>query len=106
MSQSDILSYVETNFKIFLTKGWLNSFISRRSNLIQKTFVLPQESLRFQVPRCYLIEYLDFVEKIIGITPAKYIYNIDETGLSDWEERKQKWLLFQIIYHKNNYIIQ
>lgn len=90
MTQSDIFSYIENNFKVSLTKGWLNNFIFRHSNAIQKTVVSPQESMRFQIPRCYLMEYIDLIEKIIGITPAKYIYNIDEVGLSDWEERKPK----------------
>ena len=45
------------------------------------------------VPRSYLREYLDLVEIIIQIPPAELVYNIDEPGLSDWEERKPKTVI-------------
>lgn len=51
---------------------------------------MPQEDLRLTVPKIYLSQYLDLVELIIEITPAELVYNFNETGLSDWEERKPK----------------
>ena len=39
------------------------------------------------------MEYLDLVEVLIKITHAELVYNIDETQLSDWEERKPKTVL-------------
>lgn len=51
---------------------------------------MPQEDLRLTVLKIYLSQYLDLVELIIEITPAELVYNLDETGLSDWEEHKPK----------------
>lgn len=93
MTLSQILKYVEKNFNKSLTYGWLNTFISRHQNSIKKTVVSAQEDLRLTVPRIYLKEYLDLVEVLIKITLAELIYNIDESGLSDWEERKPKTVL-------------
>ena len=33
---------------------------------------------------------MDLVDVLITITPAELVYNIDKTGLSNWEERKPK----------------
>ena len=55
----------------------------RHGDELTKTEISPQEELRLKVPRTYLIEFMNLVEKII-------VYNIDETGLSDWENRKPK----------------
>ena len=44
------------------------------------------------MPRKYL-EYLNLVEKVIFIAPAALIYNIDETGLSIWEDKKSKTVI-------------
>ena len=35
-------------------------------------------------------KYLDLVEKILFTSPVDLIYNIDETGFSDWEDKKSK----------------
>lgn len=93
MTLSQIIKYVEENFKKALTYGWLNTFLARHQNSVKKTVISPQEDLRLTVPRIYLIEYLDLVECIIEITPAELIYNIDETGFSDWEERRPKTVI-------------
>ena len=90
MTLSQILRYAEETFKISLTRGWLNSFFTRHKNKIIKTIIYPQEDAKLKVPQRYLKENLDLVQNVIGITPAELIYNIDETGLSDWEERKPK----------------
>lgn len=45
------------------------------------------------VPRHYLSKYLNLVEKVIQITPADLVSNIDESGLSDWEEREPKTII-------------
>lgn len=90
LTPNQILSFTEENTGKTITRGWLNSFIFRHSDVIANTYLNPQDSLRLTVPRKYLTEYLDLVEKVIIIAPAALIYNIDETGLSDWEDKKSK----------------
>ena len=108
MNLSEILYYAEETFKISLTRGWLNSFFNHHINEITKSTIYPQEDARLKAPRSYLKEYLDLVENVIGITPAESIYNIDETNLSDWEERKPKMVIIpkelenkRLHYHVN-----
>ena len=93
MTMCQIIKYAEDSFRISLTYGWLNSFIFRHKDDLKKAVISPQENLRLQVPRRFLTEFLDLVDHIIQITPAELVYNIDETGLSDWEERHTKTVI-------------
>ena len=90
MTTSQILQYVENQYNISLTRGWVRSFINRHSSLIISSMIYPQEEPRLKIPRSQLIEYIDLVDKVITMSPAELIYNMDESGLSDWEERKPK----------------
>ena len=90
MTQRQILNYLEEKFSKVMTTGWLSSFIAKNSNVLAKTVIFPQEDDRLKIPRSYLNKYIDLITKLIGITPAELIYNIDESGLSDWEEKKPK----------------
>jgi hypothetical protein len=60
---------------------------------VSRVTVVPQEQLRLEVPRCYLDEYITLLKKIIPIVPSELVFNFDETGFSDWEDRKIKPIL-------------
>jgi hypothetical protein len=49
-----------------------------------------QELQRRQIPRSYLDRYLAVINSWVPLVRAELIFNLDETGLSDWEERKPK----------------
>jgi hypothetical protein len=55
--------------------------------------VAPQEKLRLQVPRTFLDGYIKLIKEWVPLMPAEMIFNIDECGFSDWEERKSKPVL-------------
>ena len=93
MTIPEIIKYVEEAFKLTITRGWVNSFVFRYKDDLKKSVITAQDQLRLQVPRVYLEEYLDLIEVIIEATPAELVYNIDETGLSDWEEKKPKTVI-------------
>ena len=90
LNPNQVMSYTEENTGKTVTRGWLNSFLYRHWDIVFCKEIDQQDILRLWVPRRYLTEYLDLVENIIKIAPSALIYNIDETGLSDWEERKPK----------------
>ena len=90
MTQRQILNYIEEVFEKILTTGWLSSFLSRNSNIIIKTTIYPQEDNRLRIPRTNLNKYIELLKKLVQIILAELIYNIDETGLSDWEGKKPK----------------
>jgi hypothetical protein len=54
----------------------------------RKTIVAPGEFPRLQVPRQYLNQYISLIKNWDSLIPAELIYNLDETGLSDWEDSK------------------
>jgi type IV secretory pathway protease TraF len=80
-----MLNYVEERFNKTLTYGWIKRFLSRHKREVSGVIVAPQEKFRFKVPRGYLEEYLTLIKKIVLIVSAELFFNLDETGLSEWE---------------------
>jgi hypothetical protein len=71
----------------------LRTFLDWHESKVARTIVHPQEQIKLQVLRCWLDEYIQLIKKYVPTVPAELIFNIDETGLSDWEERKDKPVL-------------
>jgi hypothetical protein len=44
-----------------------------------------------------LDRYLALIKSWVPFVPAELIFNLDETGLSDWEEKKPKPVLIPIV---------
>jgi hypothetical protein len=84
---------VERRFSKILTYGWLRTFLDQHTSHVTRTIVHPQEQVRLQVPRCWLDSYIQLIKNYVPKIPAGLIFNIDESGLSDWEERKEKRVL-------------
>jgi hypothetical protein len=95
VTQREILNLVEERFQKTVTSGWLASFLDRWQDHIIRTVVKPQEQLRLQIPREYLNDYISLIKTYTPLVPAELIFNLDETGLSDWEERKAKPVIIQ-----------
>jgi hypothetical protein len=51
---------------------------------------VPQEQLRPRIPREYLNDYISLIKEDVPLVPVELIFNLDETGLFDWEERETK----------------
>jgi hypothetical protein len=80
---------VEQNFGKILTYGWLRAFLDRRRSQVTRAIIHPQEHARLQVPRCRLDSYVQLIKNYVPKIPAELIFNIDEAGWTDWEERKK-----------------
>jgi hypothetical protein len=93
VTQRQVLRFVETEFHKVMTYGWLDGFLKRHARDVRRVVVEPQELPRRQIPRVYLERYLDLIKIWVPLVPAELIFNMDETGLSDWEERKPKPVL-------------
>ena len=87
---SQMLKFVESEFHIVLSYDWANTFLDRHSDKICKSTVFPQEEPRLQVPRSYLEQYIELLKQIVPLVPAELIFNMDECGNSDWEDKKPK----------------
>jgi hypothetical protein len=68
------------------------SFLKKPANLIGRSVVRPQENVRLEVPHEYLGQYIRLIKESVPLVPTELLFNIDESGFSDWEERKPKWV--------------
>jgi hypothetical protein len=69
------------------TDDWLAFFLERWEGIVIRTTVVPQEQLKLRIPRECLNDYISFIKEDVLLVPAELIFNLDEIGLSDWEER-------------------
>jgi transposase len=92
-TQRDVLNYVEERFNKTLIYGWMKRFLDRHKSEVSGVTVAPQEKVRLEVLRCYLEEYLTLIKKIVLIVLTELLFNLDETGLSEWENQRSKPVL-------------
>jgi hypothetical protein len=90
ITRGAILRFIEETMWKTVTYSWLRSFLSRHGDEISLRVAKPQENPRLQTPRSHLNQYISLIQRLIHLSPAELIFNVDESGLSDWEERKQK----------------
>jgi transposase len=87
-TKKELLDEVERRYGKVLTYGWVDAFLARHREQITTASIHAQEEPRLQVPREYLNGYLGLILRHVVGTNPRLVYNIDETGCSDWEERK------------------
>jgi hypothetical protein len=92
-TQKDVLHYVEEQFNKTITEGWMKRFLDQHKSEVSGATVAPQEKVRLVVPRCYLEEYLTLAKKIVPIVALELLFNLDETELSESENRRSKPVL-------------
>ncbi|OHT08943.1 hypothetical protein TRFO_22368 [Tritrichomonas foetus] len=90
LSKKEILFTASDKCGKPLTKGWLQSFLSRNCEKICVAEALPQESNLFDVPQQYLNEYILLLHHYVKNINPELLLKLDEVGISDWEWRKKK----------------
>jgi hypothetical protein len=86
----DLLNFVEREFQKRLTCSWIRSFLARNAFWVCAVTVSPQTKGRMEVPRHFLDEYLKLIKECV---PSELIFDINECGFSDPEERKEKLVI-------------
>jgi hypothetical protein len=86
----DVRNFVESELRKCLTYRCMHSFRCRNESRICHAIVSPQEQPRLQVSRGFLDQYVTQIKEWLPLAPAELIFNIDECGVSDSEERKAK----------------
>jgi hypothetical protein len=71
----------------------VNSFVLRHSDQIFKTKSTPQEQQLLQAPRMFLERMVQDLKEHIHGRVAELVSNLDEVGISDWEDRKTKTVI-------------
>jgi hypothetical protein len=82
-------------WKFAASRGCVDSFISRHSAKLTEKKSSPQEKPRWQVPRIFLEETICSTHETLQRCPADSVFNLDEVGISDWENRKRTELWCQ-----------
>ena len=100
MTQKSIIDYIQNNFNISVTFGWINSFLCRHK--LQKCRSYPQEDLRLTIPRIYLEKHIENLKEFVQGTCSELLFNCDEVGLSAWEDRKILKVVLPKDVNKNN----
>jgi hypothetical protein len=96
-----VLNYVEEQINKILTYGWMKRFLDRHKSEVSCITVAPQEKVGLEVPRCYLEEYLTLIKKIVLTVPTELLFNLGQTGLSEWENGRSKLVLVLTQEHES-----
>jgi hypothetical protein len=91
--KTEIKDYCTAQLKVSITRGWVNSFVLRHSDQIFKTKSTPQEQQRLQVPRMFLERIVQDLKEHVQRCVVELVFNFDEVGISDWENRKTKTVI-------------
>jgi hypothetical protein len=71
----------------------MDSFLKKHANLICRSVVRPQENITLEVLHEYLDQYIRLIKELVPLVPMELLFNIDESGFSDWEERTPECVL-------------
>jgi hypothetical protein len=104
----DVHARIANHYRLSVTRGWVNSFIEGHLDRLCKVTSSPRDSQRLEVPRCFLEETILYLGEFVQGRPAELVFNLDEVGISDWEDRQTKKVIAplyareQTIHHKIN----
>jgi hypothetical protein len=93
MTCKEFLQLVRERHNPHLTKGWVHAFLGRHRDELQLCRSLPQEETRMAVPRAYLDEHINVLKTHLAEKVAELVFDLDELGSSDWEDRKVKKII-------------
>jgi hypothetical protein len=69
---------------------------------------VPQETPRLEIRRCFLDKTIQCISQFVQGRPTQLVFNLDEVGISEWEDRKSKKVIVPLsargptIHHKMN----
>jgi hypothetical protein len=84
----------------------VDSFILRHGTDLTERKSTPQEESRLEVPRVFLEETIRCLHDYVEGMKAELVFNLDEVGISEWEDRKDKTVIVpktmggQTIHHR------
>jgi hypothetical protein len=108
IARQDLREHVTTHYDFPITRGWVRSFMGRDIDELCKVKSSPQEAEPLEIPRCFLDQTLICITQFVRGRPTELVFNLDEVGISEWEDRKTKTVLVpksmseQMMHHKVN----
>jgi hypothetical protein len=101
----ELLHYCVKRFGRHITRGWVDSFVTRHAAELCETKSVPQENPRLDVPRVFLEAEIEAFREHVHHVWAELVFNFDEIGISEWEHRVAKKVIVpammrgQTIFH-------
>jgi hypothetical protein len=94
-TRTEIRHYSSARFNKKATNGLVDSFIERlQTELLETTSTLheegEEEEPRLHVPRIFLHETIGAMNEAVYRHLSDSVCNLDEVGISEWEDRKSK----------------
>jgi hypothetical protein len=105
MMPKELLQMVRETDNPKLTKGSVHFFIGRHLDVLQLCRSLPQEDTRMTVPRAYLEQHIATMKTHIVGKFSELIFNLDEVGSSEWEDRRPRKVIAPRKFHRKMFII-
>jgi hypothetical protein len=79
-----------------VSRGWVDSLISRHSAELTEKKSSPQEKPHLQVPRIFLEDTICSMHETFQGCPVGLVFYIDEVGISYWEDRRPEKVVVPI----------
>jgi hypothetical protein len=105
VNKIELLHQCTTRFGAHISRGWVDFFIEQHSEELYQTKSISQENPRLEVPRVFLDVAIDGFRHHVHGSCVELIFNLDEVGTSEWEDRVQRRVIIpsamrgQTIFH-------
>jgi hypothetical protein len=90
MTHTYLRHYCQTKYSRPVTRGWIDSFSLRHGDDLTEAKITSQEDTRLEVLRAFLDEMVRCLREYVQGMKAELIFNLDEVGMSELENRKDK----------------
>jgi hypothetical protein len=90
MNKKQLLQIVHGRYRTRARRVFVNAFIGRHLDALQTCRSIAQEDTRLAVPRSPLEEHLHILQVHLAGKCAEVVFNLDELGSTDWQDRKIK----------------
>jgi hypothetical protein len=90
VTRTELLNYCIAVFGTAVTRGWVDSFLSRHAAELFETKSSPQDNQRLEVPRVFPEAAIEGIRTHVQNVCADLVFNLDEIGISEWEDRVEK----------------
>jgi transposase len=90
ITQTELLNYCIATFGTAVTKGWVDSFLSRHAGELFETKRSPQENQRLDVPRVFLKAAIEGIRTHVQNVCVDLVFNLDKIRISEWEDRAKE----------------
>jgi hypothetical protein len=102
VTRTDIKNHCHEVCWLEVSRGWVDSFILRHSAELTEKKSSTQEEPRLQVPRIFLEKTIRSMHETLEGCPVDLVFDLDEVGISDWEDRKPKKVVVPIALAAHN----